>query len=229
MKMNITKISPQRKKGFFNIFVDGKFSFSLSEDDLVYEKLKEGVILNDQKLKDLKFKGKFSYYFNRILGFLSFRPRSEKEILDKLKEISYKDKETSKEDKKKLEEAVFKKIKALKLADDREFGIWFIEARRESRKPSGVFKIRRELFIKGLKKDLIEELLSNSKSQDKSLVFKAAGKKLKNFKKLPVKEFKSKMFSYLLKQGFEYDLVLSVVDTIVKGKYNKSGLDVWNT
>lgn len=223
--MRITKISPQKRKGSFNVFIDGKYAFSLSEEDVVKEKISVGLELSLERLNFLKFKGKFALFLAKILNFLSFRPRSEKEVKDKLKEIAYKDRDLEKDQKTDLVEAVFDKVKNLKFVNDFDFGKWFVEQRREAKKPSGTYKIKTELFKKGLTKELINELLGESLLSDEVLAFKASEKKLKLFKNLPLPDFKHKMSSYLLRQGFSWDVVSPVVDTLLKRQYNKSDLD----
>ena len=218
--MLITKISPQKRKGSFNIFVDYSYSFSITEEDLVKEKLKIGLELSDKRLDELKFQGKFGLYFNKTLNFLSYRPRSEKEVLDKLKEFTKKDKDVNEQVKEELIKVVFEKVKRLGFVSDADFGKWFIEQRQLSRKPSGEFKIKRELWQKGLKKELVEELLESGTSDEGGLALQAAEKKLKAYQRLEKQEFKQKMVAFLVRQGFGFDTVLSVVDTLSKELYN---------
>ncbi|MBI4091114.1 RecX family transcriptional regulator [candidate division WWE3 bacterium] len=219
--MRITKISLQRNKKAFNIFVDGKYSFSLSEEDVVKEGLKAGLEIGEQRLLELKFKGKRSYYLNRAYNFLSFRPRSEKEIKDKLKEISFKEKGLEENLKTEVENFVMEKLKKMRLFDDREFGKWYVSQRKGASKPSGRQRIKSELYAKGLDRRLIEELLEDKKGEG-ALASLAAEKKTNSLKGLEEKDFRKKLMEHLLRRGFEWDVVLSAVDTISKRKYNKS-------
>src|SRR3989344_3364410 len=223
--MLITKIIPREKDKAVDIFIDNKFSFRLSEDDFVKEKLKIALIISEEKFLTLKRAGKFTYLLNRMLNFLSFRPRSEKEVRDKLKEVLYKDKETDADTKEKLSEDIIFKLKNLKLLDDNSFASWLLDQRIRGRKPFGIIRLRQELYKKGIKKELIEKLLKGASSNEKERAISAASKKLKIYSKLPPREFKSKMGSHLLRQGFPLSLVLSVVDTLIKRQYNEGRLD----
>ncbi len=224
--MVITGITSQLKKDKFNIFVDGKYLFSISKEDAVKEKLKVGLELDVSKYQRLKFLGIVSDLFVRSVNFLSFRPRSEKEVLDKLSEVLYKNDEISNDEKGIAKKTVIEKLKSLRFVNDEEFAKWFITARRNQGRPKGSFVIKRELIQKGVSKDLVESLLSEpSEKKDSDLAFVAAEKKVKSFRNLEKKVFKERLIRYLLGLGYEWDVVSGVVDTFVKRQYNESRLD----
>lgn len=224
--MQITKISLQRKNNAFNVFIDGKFSFSLDKESLVKEKLKVGEEVSESRLKDLKFKGRYSYFFARALNFLSFRPRSEKETRDKLKEILYKEKDLEEAVKKKLIDMLLDKLKTLSFINDEEFAKWYIAQRRGRKSPFGVARIKSELIKKGIHKDLISEMLDVKKSEDEEeLAYKALEKKMRLFRRLETQEFKRKAYAYLARLGFGWEVISRVVDTIIKRQYNDTGSD----
>lgn len=223
--MIVTKLSPQKKKGRFNVFLDGKYAFALLEDDLVKEGLKIGQEIGETRFNELKFKGQLGLWFIKILNFLSFRPRSEKEIVTKLKEFAYKDKELDKSIKDELIEAVVQKTRRLKLLDDEAFARWYVEGRQNSVKPMGRQRIKSELLSKGVTKDLIDRVLKSDSASEESLAYKTAEKKLSSLKATHLREFKTKLSTYLIRRGFSWDAVSRVVDTIAKRKYNRSELD----
>jgi len=81
----VTDVSEQVKsKGFYNIFVDGKFSFSLSENDLDKFDIKIGRSLDDEQIEDLKEASGAGKCYNYALRYLALRPRSIKETKDYL-------------------------------------------------------------------------------------------------------------------------------------------------
>ena len=139
-------------------------------------------------------------YYNLSLRFLSYRPRSEKEMLDYL-------------EKKKLDEKTIAQIIArlgeYKYIDDTEFAKFWIEQRiKFKHKPIRVIEF--ELKQKGINKDLIDDVLSkleDSKKLDLESAKKLAVKKLDFYRDLDVKKRREKVMSYLLRKGFNYDLV----------------------
>ncbi len=89
----ITSLKPQisraccsavNKPDHFNIFLDGKFAFSLPAETLVKAGLHEGQILAEDQVTELVQQSDFSSAFDKVLRFLSIRPRSEFEINDYL-------------------------------------------------------------------------------------------------------------------------------------------------
>ena len=77
----ITSIKPQKKKQQrFNIFLDGKFAFSLSAEALAQAGLHENQEIPPNDVRKLINESEFALIFDKILKFLSFRPRSEFEI-----------------------------------------------------------------------------------------------------------------------------------------------------
>ena len=93
--------------------------------------------------------------------------------------------------------------------------------------PSANIKIKSELMQKGLKKELIDKLVTKSVNSDSNsdLVMQTALAKAKNLKDPDPIRFKRRLTSFLLRKGFEWEEVLRVVDTLVKRQYNKAELD----
>ena len=59
-----------------NVFVDGKFSFSLDLSQVVDFHLKIGQTLTDQELKELKHASEYGKLYGRTLEWVLTRPRS---------------------------------------------------------------------------------------------------------------------------------------------------------
>ena len=79
--MRVTKISPAVKTpGCYNIYVDGKYSFSLDEFQLVQTGLHSGLDIDELKLDELKSESDYGKNYIRAVDLISRRLRSEKEI-----------------------------------------------------------------------------------------------------------------------------------------------------
>lgn len=149
----------------------------------------------------------FEKNWNRSLRFLSYRPRSEKEISDYLK-------------KKKVSEPVIKKIisklKEKRFLNDEEFAKIWIQQRVKI-KPRAMRIIKRELLEKGLDKDKIDEILKSEKNEipsDFQMAFSLAERRLRRYKNLTKQEFFEKMGRYLASKGFNYDIIKEVIGKI---------------
>ena len=80
----ITAIKAQKKKERYNVFLDGEFGFGIDAEALLKEKLAVGRELKDQEIKGLRDQAEFNKSYEKALNFLSYRPRSEREVRDYL-------------------------------------------------------------------------------------------------------------------------------------------------
>lgn len=146
----------------------------------------------------------FERYYNLVLRFLSYRPRSEREIQEYLKKKKVSEQTISK---------IIGKLQDFKFIDDLEFAKFWIEQRtRFKRKPLRV--IEYELKQKGINRDLIEDILSqlkDRKSLDLTSATKLAEKKLDFYRNLDSKKRNEKVANYLLRKGFSYEVVKKIL------------------
>lgn len=198
----ITAIKPQEKrKNRFNVYLDGQFGFAISNELLVREGLKLGQELSSEKTEELVAKDRLGRAQDRAYHFLSYRPRSEKEIYDYLGKKKLKDEE---------KEKIIKKLKEEKLIDDLEFARWFLEQRQTFR-PKGSYALRQELRQKGIGEKIIDQVLPN-KEEELSLAKKALVKAEKKYASFLGREKKEKLMAYLRRRGFSWEAVKKAVD-----------------
>lgn len=204
----ITDIAPQKKKeNRFNIFIDGKFAFGIDAENFIKFKLKVGRIISSDEESEINQSQEFEYLLDRTLNFLSFRPRSKKEVLDYLaKRIATKNNiKFAEAQKSTLIEKVIKKLQKYKYLNDEEFTKWWIKSRAQS-SPKGPFALKYELAKKGIDKNIIEKEITKSVNP-KKLAKAAIEKKIKGWRKLELLEFKKKFFQYLAFRGFDYETI----------------------
>lgn len=199
----ITDIKPQKNKNRFNIYLDGQFAFGLPAETLVKAGLKIDQEISEEKIEKLIKEDDFVKVHNRVLKFLSFRPRSEKELQDWFK------KKNVGEETQKL---VYQKLKHLGYLNDEEFAKWWIEQRTTFR-PSGARLIALELHQKGVSKDLIVKLLDGDITKDTELEMakRVVEKKLKTLGHLPPGEIKQKLTAALARRGFSWETIKKVL------------------
>lgn len=156
----------------------------------------------------------------RLYRLISIRQRSEKEIRDyfriKNQRAKIKGKETYNDE---VIEATIKKLKELRLINDLEFAKAWIQARS---KKKGIRAIKPELFQKGISKEIIEEVTSNKKqdTNEEEIAARLLEKKINSWKNLEPLKFKKKAYEFLMRRGFEYDIVKDVIEKFVKRDYN---------
>lgn len=155
----------------------------------------------------------FDTLYNKALKFLSFRPRSEKEVLDYLtgpRFGKFGKKKPNTDDR--TAQKIIKKLKEYKLVDDLEFAKWWIENRRKGKRLLSL-----ELKQKGISKETIEEAESSFDiaTKEKELIDKLVEKKWKVASKTPEKAYE-KMMRFLMTKGFDYDDVKKAVRSKIK-------------
>lgn len=165
------------------------------------------------KKKNQIYSNDFGVNLNRALRFLSFRPRSEKEIIDYLKKKQV-DSNTS--------QKVILKLKESNFLNDVEFAKWWIE-QRTLIKPRAWRIIKIELKQKGISSEIIEELNINSESEeenDLTMAIKLTQKRLPRYKNLSRQDLYQKLGKYLAYKGFDWETVKRSIDEVFSKEYN---------
>jgi regulatory protein len=183
-----------------NLYLDDEFAFALSIDEVGKKSLKKGLELSPGEIEDLKKADSDEYIYGKILNFLSFRPRTVKEVRDRLWKYEVKDEDS--------QNLVIDKLKSKGYLDDIAFARWFIESRNTHR-PRSISMLKMELSQKGVPKDIISDLVATM-GDEKATILHLLDKKLGNHRILGKPEL-VKIQSYLVRQGFAWDKVSEVV------------------
>lgn len=236
--LKITKISVAVKNSYrINIFVDDEFSFSLTLEQLAESKLKVDDEITAEQIEHFKILSEYGKLYYYTLEWVLARPRSIRETRDHLKQkqqsrlfaakINSAHLQASESDSvyqsplhhfhKKLihkksgkpfpDEFIDQIITDLinkKYLDDRNFTRFYLE-NRNATKGSSVKKLKLELIKKGIDHQTIEEFLPELRN-DTEEIQKIITKKAHKYTK-------EKLIQYLLRQGFDFELVRSVVET----------------
>jgi len=157
----------------------------------------------------------FEKVYFKILNFVSFRQRSEKEISDRLSKYLSKY-HTSGTEKEKILKDITYKLEENGYIDDLNFSLSYIRSAANSRKFLSKRKIYQFLVKKGVHKDVISEALS-SLPEDFSLknAMRDGEKKLRLIGKIDAFSKKRKLSAYLYRKGYDPDTISSVVDTLL--------------
>lgn len=147
-----------------------------------------------QKLLDASFR------------FLSYRPRSEKEMQDFLRKKNLD-----------LADKVAQRLRELGYIDDFKFVAWWV-SQRQGRKPKGKSLIIAELLSKGVARNIIEDISSSNIENQKELAIRAILNKRHLWEKMPTLIQKKKIYDYLGRRGFHSDIIHRVVDEVMKNE-----------
>lgn len=153
----------------------------------------------------------FEKFYNRALNFLSFRPRSEKELRDYLKKKKCDDLSIQR---------IIESLKEHKFLNDEEFVAWWIEQRTIAR-PKAARTIKFELKQKGISKELIEEAFEKDLSSDLEKAKALIKKRIKRYPDIADKKIYEKLGRFLASKGFDYEIIKEVLDQVFPKEYNK--------
>lgn len=146
-------------------------------------------------------KESFDKAYTQSLKFLSYRPRSKKEISDFLI-------------KKGVESFVVIKVIELlsnqNLVNDVEFAVWWIEQRQGNR-AKGKILIKQELKQKGISEATIEQTLRQS-NDDYKTAHALFEKRKRVFEKYTGLEYKQKTAAFFKRRGFTWDVIKKVLN-----------------
>lgn len=187
--MKITKVTPAAKTpGRYNIFVDGKYSFSLDELQLVQSGIHSGLNIDEDKLSQFQNESNFGKNYIRAVDLISRRLRSEKEIRDYAKRKQWTVDNT---------ERVIERLKQRGYLNDRVFAEAFVRSRQNATKYSKR-RIEQDLRKKGVSGAIIKEVL-HDEVNDLEALKKLVAKRAQRY------DNPAKLKAYLLRAGFNYD------------------------
>jgi regulatory protein len=192
----ITRIQAQRKNPRRrSIFIDGKFAFGVDEEVVSKLGLEKGEGLTERKINEILIRKNENEAKQVALRFLSFRRRTEKEVKDKLKKKDF-DEKTIK--------STIEKLKEFDLINDSEFATAWVKERL-AHKPRGKKLLRQELWKKGIKKDIIDQVTEELCQDEDKSASELLDRIRKRYKSLEPKIARRRMLSLLLRRGFSYE------------------------
>lgn len=196
--MQITAIKAQvKREGRYSIFVDDEYSFSLSADALLSEKLVVGQELTPADVKNYKKLSADDKAYNLALAFVARRMRSEGELRDYFRRKKYEPE---------LASQLLTRLQQVGFVDDYEFAKRWVENRRLL-KATSTKKLRLELRQKHVDNDTIQQVLEEDEADERDVLRELVAKKRTQTRY----QDEQKLMAYLARQGFSYDDIKSVL------------------
>lgn len=197
--MKITAIKQQVKRADrYSIYVDGKYSFSLGENELLRLGLHSGQEITEQELANYRDESDYGKLFDKTLNLLSFRLRSEWELRDYLKR---------KKAEPEIIEKILNKLSINGYVDDEQFARRWVENRRLL-KTTSRRRIAQELKQKRISNDIIDKVLAEDKEEtdEREVLRELVDKKKHRYPD------QTKLMQYLARQGYSYEDIKAVLN-----------------
>ena len=145
IKVNVKR--PDRR----SVYVDGEFAFSVSEGIFFQRDFREGKEISETEISELKDEDEFEKAKLAAVNLLSYRPRSVREITDRLKRKGWSDK---------IAEKATDLLLAKGYLNDSEFAAVFAREKVKN-KCLGPVALKSELFQTGVAQPIIDETVES--------------------------------------------------------------------
>lgn len=201
----------KRTKDWYVIYLnDGREVLSYIDFILKF-KIKTGKHLTEEEISEIKSISDLILAKETAYKFLSYKPRTQKEVEDKLRQKGFTQDIISK---------VIEDIKRYGFINDIEYARNFVLNRTKS-KSLGKIALKQSLLLKGIPNEIIEQVLEERENliDEFEIAFELARKKLKLLKSSKKKkrnenELKRKIYEFLTRRGFTWETIGRVIDKI---------------
>lgn len=209
--MLITKIVKSRKgRDSYAVYLDEALAFHASESILMRFGLRRGMQLDQESVEEVALASSVEEARAIAINLISYRPRSSKELNDKLKQKGFSAEVAC---------GAIRHLQDINLLNDLEFARMLVRDKLRG-KPMGRAMVRRKLLEKGIAFQIVERVLKEYISEDdeREAAARLAARKLKlsrsRFADLDTSRRRKRMMDYLLGRGFSTDVALKTVRTV---------------
>ncbi len=213
--MKITSAEKNKKyKDRLSVFVDGKFSFTISEEDYISMNLYEEQELTQETIDYIKDTLNYRDAKSRAVRYLSMKLRTEKEVRDKLNEEGYDDDC--------IEKAV-NELKAIGYINNQLYAQKYVFDRSKL-KPISKKLMKKELTFRGIPEEIADEVLEDWKVEDSAVAESLLKRKFGKYD-LSDKKVLKKAMMFLMHRGFSGDTIREALRDYAVDSYDSSDND----
>lgn len=192
--MKVTSLEPQKKrKNRLNLYIDGEFKAGIDAGTAASLGLFVGKEIDESVLNEISDEESYQLCLDKAFLLLSIRMQTEHELWEKL-------------GKKSLRKDIGRTIARLKelgYVNDAKFAQLWVESRSHNHGPNS---LRTELIRKGIKREIIDETLSNMNA-DQQLEAARDIVRAKDKSGYTKDERFQKLGGLLSRRGFSYDVI----------------------
>ena len=197
----ITDLTLQRrKKDRINVHINGEYAFSLSM--ITAAGLRRGQVISPEEIERLRTEDNYERAKQSAFNFISYRPRSISELSQNLRRKKY-DENTV--------ERVIARLIELEMLDDKEFTRYWVE-QRETFKPRSRRALSYELYQKGVKREIIDEIVAEI--DEDAAAYRAGLQKALRWANLPKDKFRQDLIRFLQRRGFNYSIIAPATEKL---------------
>ncbi len=199
--MQITSVEKNRKnKEKMSVYIDGTFSFTISEDDYLSMNLYDKVEISQDEIDYIKNTVNFRAAKNTAIKYLSHKLRTEKEVAQKLHEEGFDADSTEK---------AIEELKSLGYINNKIYVQKFLFDRSKL-KPKSKKLLKLELKSKGISEEIIDEVLDDW-NVDETVIAESLVKRKFGKYDLNNENIRKKVHMFLRHRGYDYEVTEEVL------------------
>ena len=200
--MQITAIEKQRHRQRANVYIDGRYAFSLSLELVAQAALHEGDTLSPQQVDSLRQADVKHQAHAAAIRLLAYRPRSEKEIRQRLFRRGLPPQ---------VVQETIARLREQGLLSDDAFARFWVET-RDQNSPRGRRLLWQELSAKGIEREIARQAIDAVAEEDAAL--RAAQNKARQLQGQEYAVFRRRLGDFLLRRGFPYPTVRTTIEKL---------------
>jgi len=200
----LTRIAPQRDPARVSLYIDGSFVLGISTAIMEDQGLRVGQEFTAAQVATLHAHDELGKAVDKALAFLTSRPRSIREVRDRLKE---------KEIPAETIDAVMIRLEGWGYIGDEGFARYWIE-NRTANQPRGKRLLRQELWLKGVERETVDQVLEEAELNEESAALGLARKRLGQLRSLDEQTQRRRLGAFLQRRGYDWPTVKHALDTL---------------
>jgi regulatory protein len=202
----ISAVTPQANDpDRVSVFIDGAFAFGLPALAALEEKLAPGDVLDAARITALLATDERARATTAAIAFLAYRPRSEREVRDRLRLKGYSPEAI---------DAAVEKLAGWRYLDDEEFARRWVE-NRTIHQPRGARLIEQELRTKGVERETAKRAVEEAEIDERAAALEVARDRARRLAGDDPAAARRKLAAYLARRGFGWDAVRPALDAVL--------------
>ena len=202
----ITALRPTRRDpNRVSVDLDGAFAFALPAQLVTDERLEIGDTLDEPRTASLLASDESARATEAALVFLGYRPRSEREVRDRLRRNGY------------GQDAIDHTIARLhdwRYLDDEDFARRWVE-NRATHRPRGKRLLHQELRNKGIDRETAHEVIDGADLDEAADAEQIARRRLPSYAGDDPAAIRRRLGAYLARRGYGYDVIRAALERVL--------------
>ena len=191
--MRITALDKQPRRSSYELQIDGEPAFAISPDIRLQFGLRAGDEISHERLIAVREAEERHVAMKSALRLLSYRPRSEQELRERLAKKSVSPQ---------ISDATITRLRENGLIDDEAYARTFVEG-RDRTSPRGRRLLAAELRTKGVSKPIAEDATADV--DEGQAAYRAAVRRARSLTKVSFVDFRRRLGDFLVRRGFGYE------------------------